>query len=317
MSVDTVYKCVLCSQILATKYTLAKHLRCIHRKSELLEEVEVEDLKCRSNLCQFTTLYAAELKRHEKKCILIDAEQKLAFERDKLNLEKEMLFSDFRVELTKLKTENEILQRELEKAQDIIRSLTEHAINRPTTTTTNNQQNIGTVANLKVTNFLTDYETYQRQTDPERVRALLDQHFEDYFFNGQLGLAQFMVNHVIRSHDGKMIMVCTDTSRKRFRFINADSKMEEDLKAKLLTKKLSVPVKEVCATVFDRITKRLEKEKNEKQTTFLLDKKIDHAYTQFVNILEFDIEDKGSDFLNELSALLRGSNDSIDSIENM
>lgn len=93
--------------------------------------------------------------------------------------------------------------------------------------------------------------------------------------------------------------------------------MEEDLKAKFLTKKLSVPVKEVCATVFDRITKRLEKEKKEKDklsASYLLDKKIDHAYTQFINILEFDIEEKGSDFLNELSALLRGSVDYVESV---
>lgn len=199
MSTETVYKCTICDKSLSSKYTLVKHLMYVHRCSEENEEMTLEELKCPAQKCSYSTVYSNELKRHSKKCqfiltereistLMIQHEKELALCQEeiiKLNIEKQAIHVSYE-EITKLRTENEILQRELEKAQDMIRSFTEHAINRPTTTT-NNQQNIGSV---KVTNYLTDYETYQKQTDPDRVRALLDQHFEEYFFDGQLGLAQ-------------------------------------------------------------------------------------------------------------------------------
>lgn len=294
-------------------------------------------------------MYSQELKRHLQKCTFVlversmqDALLRFQSEISALNakhqqhvemLKNNLTFahqqqltdlcihhdrdkSEMRTEIAKLQTENQLLRHELTEAQLTSRKLAEQAINRPTTianNTTNQQHNeIGSISNVKVTTYLSDFDTYQRQTDPQRVRQLLDQHLEQYFFDGQPGLARFMVDHVIRSQDGKMIMVCTDTSRKRFRFVNADAKLEEDLRAKMLAKKLSIPVKEVCATVFDRIINRLSEEKTNKKSAGagafeidFLDKKIDFASLKFLNIREFDT-DVGNEFLTELSSLLRG-----------
>lgn len=80
----------------------------------------------------------------------------------------------------------------------------------------------------------------------------------------------------------------------------------------MLAKKLSIPVKEVCATVFDRIINRLSEEKSNKKSDGagafeidFLDKKIDFASLKFLNIREFDT-DVGNEFLTELASLLRG-----------
>jgi hypothetical protein len=248
-------------------------------------------------------MYMHEYRRHVQKCVFVLLDREIVTERER-----------WLQQLTRLESENNILRQELEKAHALTQKVTEQAINRPThthTTTNNidNHRSIGNqIANVKVTNYLADHKTYEQQTDPERVRALMDKHFEEYFFDGQQGLAKFLVDHIIRSDDGKMIMVCTDTSRKRFRFINAEDELEEDLRAKILSKKLSVPVKEVCRAVFQRITERLNEQKRGKQNALevdFLEKKIDSALAKYIHIREFDTDECG-DFLNQLAALLRG-----------
>ena len=205
-----------------------------------------------------------------------------------------------------LQGQNTLLHSELEKSQTMLRTVTEQAINRPTSLT----QNIDN-KNIKITNYLSDHSAYRAQTQPERVRHMLDMHLEDYFFDGQVGLAKFVVDHVIRLEDGKMILCCTDTSRKRFRFVDANEKIEEDMKAKMLCSKLSVPVREMCNSVYDRIVQKLTNEKNLKISNGVggfaidfLEKKIDLAHNRYMEIREFDAEEN-SNFVNELASLLR------------
>jgi hypothetical protein len=279
-----------------------------------------EERKCPSFLCSFVSTFSSDWKRHISKCPLIAWAQKWENEREvwekqladihtyhqqqlaEIHTYHSHQLSEQKVaydlQLSTIQAEKALLEKQLERAQSTV----EKAINRPTNNYTQN---------VKITNHLADHQTYQRQTDPNRVMELMDKHFEPYFFHGQSGLAQFIVDHVIHSGDGKMIMVCTDSARKRFRFVNADSQIEEDLKAKILTKRISIPVKKVCNTVFGRINSRLEAEKTSKIDSRagafevdLLEKKIDLAFKNFMSIREFDCEESG-DFLNELTGLLR------------
>lgn len=294
-------QCSVCNKLFSTKYALAKHLRCVHRCDESMEEVPTEEFRCTAEICPFSSVYAFEQRKHVQRCPLIEVDRQ--FRAKWANKEDQ-----YKHELTRLQTENNLLRTELTKAQQALERLTEQAIHRPTTTTTvTNQQN-----NLvKITNSLADYKAYAMQTHPHRVKDMLEQHFENYFFHGQQGLARFVVDHIIRMDDGKMIICCTDTSRKRFRFVNADGKLAEDMKAKLLTKKLSVPVREMCDAVFDRIIERLKTEKKVMISNGagafdldFLDKKVECAEKRFIEIRSFDGDDN-TDFLNELATLLR------------
>lgn len=300
------FVCSICQRVLTNKSNLTKHVRCVHRRSNnTVEEMDISELKCPATLCAFITMYGSELKRHQQKCPIIHAEsiwreqhaKEMQHEKARADLE----LSQYKLMVASLRAENEILTRELEKAQSSANRLAEQAVNRPTLVS-------NTHNTVKITNYLSDFETYKRQTDPDHVRLLVDTHFDErYFFDGQQGLARFIADYIIRSQDGKMIMVCTDTSRKRFRFVNADSQLEEDLRARILTKKLSVPVKEVCVKIFDRIMERLKQQKQVAQGAFeidFLDKKMEYAAEKYINIREFDGEE-GHDFLAELAALLR------------
>jgi regulator of replication initiation timing len=239
------------------------------------------------------------LKRHIKNCKYIKA---VEIERSKYEDEIKKLqeqLSKIKIEYEKQLSENNILQRELDKAQYMIQTLSETAINRPTTTT----NEIGNVNNVKITNHLSDHKSYLRQIHPERVTELLHLHFEKYFMDGQMGLARFVVEHIIRLKDGKMILCCTDPTRKRFRFIDADGKLAEDLRAKMFRSKIKIPVKEMCNEVFDRIIERIKDEKKVKISSGESEAGMEIG---FFEIRAFDGDD-GTEFLNELASLLRNS----------
>lgn len=316
--------CPECNKELSTKYTLANHLRLVHRIGDAQHDDEVEELKCSSMQCDYKTRHRKDQRRHISKCVFVRIDNAITQAKSELQNECEIQIqdskseflqiierlnfdiSDSRVQIARLQSENQVLQRELIKAQEANQILAKEAINRPTTT--NNQHN----NNLKITNYLTDHQSYLSQTQPHRVRDMLDQHLETYFMDGQSGLARFLVEHIIKMNDGKLILVCTDTSRKRFRFVNADGKMVEDMKAKMLCTKLSVPVREMCNEVFDRIINKLKSDKKVKISNGsgafeidFLEKKMEWAEKKFIEIRSFDYDDDNTDFLNELAALLR------------
>lgn len=166
---------------------------------------------------------------------------------------------------------------------------------------------------MKITQHLADHNMYLAQTNPQHIKAMMIEHFESYLFDGQPGLARFVVDHIIRMSDGKLILCCTDPARKRFRFVDADKRLAEDMRAKMLCSKLSVPVREMCTDVFYRIIGKLNEEKRMKISTDVgameidfLERKINVAHDRYIEIRSFDSDDN-ADFLNELTVLLRNN----------
>lgn len=66
------YICHICGKQLGSKYTLNNHIKCVHRDQA---EQKVENRKCPSVICAFSTVYAAEWRKHVGKCTLISLGQ--------------------------------------------------------------------------------------------------------------------------------------------------------------------------------------------------------------------------------------------------
>lgn len=225
-----------------------------------------------------------------------------------------------------LQSENELLRQQvdklhaqLEKAQDGMKDLAEQAINRPPTI---NNQLTNQIGSVKITNYLTDHQTYVDHTDPDFVMEQAQKFFEKYMvelLNGQRALARFMVDHIIKCPEsGRIILCCTDTARKRFIYMNHLNEKEEDMMAKYFLERMSGPIKEVSHTIFEHIVDRLEAQKQTTKGAFELadiDHRIQTVTTKYLEIRDFDIDDKNSDFLVELAALLRGPKEITDGKE--
>lgn len=207
---------------------------------------------------------------------------------------------------------NVILSQFLEKSQKTIENLAEKAIEKPTiSNNSNNNSNNNNNNNIKgsqyVQTFLADPNSYEELTEKERILSIAREKFEDYFWNGQKGVAKFCLDHIVKTKDGKMIICCTDPSRRRFKFINANKELKEDIEARIFTQKISVPIKLVCDEVFENVCNRIDNELEEKTSAFDLDfleKKRDKAREKYFEIQDMDNNKENIDYKNELSALL-------------
>lgn len=321
MSEDEI--CPLCLKHYSNKYNLDSHMKRIHQRSIRTDEmIEVEELCCSSPHCKYTTSHHSDLKKHMRKCVynvlnhqheellrqrqaefdrfVVDLRTSKDIEIAELKSNLQSLRSEKDIEIARLHSERDSLKEQLEKAQRMVEHLAERAIDKPTTTNTvNNHQ--------RITNMLCDPETYAQRTQAEWIAEVAREKFEPYFWLGQRGVAQFALDHIITTEDGKMLLCCTDPSRNRFRYLSADHRLKEDIEGRIFTKSIAIPIKSVCNEVFDNICKKLTVEKSMKTGAFavdFIDKKIDHAHTRLIEIRDIDNDEHNQVYKSELAILL-------------
>ena len=136
------------------------------------------------------------------------------------------------------------------------------------------------------------------------------QHYtERDFFGGQKRLAGFCVDHIIKTPDNKMMVCCTDVSRKKFKILDIQGNLKEDIEARLLCKKLTVPVKMITKEIYDTVIERIEKERDRlssddrSRREKLLDDSM-RAQQMYMDNLNFDDLNYNQDFMHELCVLL-------------
>ena len=188
---------------------------------------------------------------------------------------------------------NELKQR-LEKETDrninYLKELLENSLQKPTVS------NHTTIGNQTI---LSDH--YQRQVDPKRVEEVCRNEFDKYIWQGQKGVALFCNDHIIRT-DGKMVLCCTDPSRKRFKY-KEDGEVKEDIDARAFTEHVSRPIKQVSREMFDDIRKELEEQRMIATDVFemnLLDTKIEIALEKMVEISNVDDNRRNTEYKTEL-----------------
>lgn len=302
-----------CGYTTLYKSDLKKHQdNCFHTKLEA--ELQKAQVKWQEEFIkQFEKLHSQltfEL-TEEKDAMCKEYEHKLKDNQEQIIL--------YRESIARLQGEKELLSQQLqklyeqvEKSNDKAHQLVEKAIDRPGIIT-NNNNNTQQIGSVKITNYLADHNSYVERTDRDFIIQQAKQFFEKYLtdlINGQRALARFVVEHIIRCPEtGKYILCCTDTSRKRFIYINHVDEKAEDMFAKLFTERISGPIKEVSHAIFNQIVKKLEAQKQVTSGAFdrgYIDTTIESITSKYLHVLEFDVDDKNTEFIAELSGLLRG-----------
>jgi small-conductance mechanosensitive channel len=264
-------------------------------------EKEIADIK----LSHFNLIKDMTISHKEE---LISKKTKEHDEHTKLQVRYEELKDRYK----ELKDRYDILEKQHEKTitkleskiaqcDAFIQTLAREGSNK--VTTTNNTIN-NTIRNQLSTTYTVD------SLEPKQLEDTMRQYYtESDFFGGQKRLADFWVDHVIKTPDNKMMVCCTDVSRKKFKILDIQGNLKEDIEARLLCKKLKVPVKTVTKEIYDTVIERIEKERDRlssddrSRREKLLDDSM-RAQQMYMDNLNFDDLNYNQDFMHELCVLL-------------
>ena len=141
----------------------------------------------------------------------------------------------------------------------------------------------------------------------EEVKRKCQTHLtEQVFFAGQRWIAQLCTDHIIKTKDNKVLLTCSDVSRKKFKYVDDIGNMKEDYEARTFTKKVFEPIKQASQIVYENILsdiKEQEDQEDDSNRKSVLNDKTLKAIDCFVQIANIDNPNGNSDFKNELAIL--------------
>lgn len=206
-------ECQFCEKIISTKGNLNYHqktsktcLKIQQKKSE--RDIEIDLTNCDYCNKSFST---QNFRKHSCK-------NKIIFETKKeKDLEFQRILEKKDLEIQKLQTEIKLKDEIYKDEHKTIRKL---AL-QPKTTNNNNTNNIIGSFNIN---------------DTEKIKNIIQNEFSiDDIIEGQKGLAKFAVNKILKDEQGNLCYICTDPSRKIFKYKNIDGKVVKDVDSQKLT----------------------------------------------------------------------------------
>jgi hypothetical protein len=307
---DTI-KCEFCNTILKNKSNLKAHLNnnktCLNIRNISLDNKFV----CTS--CDSIFTLKTNLSKHMDTC------KKLKHEINKKNInelkeqyEKNIneLKKNYEQTISDIKKTNEITINELryqnEKLLTAFEKLATNAVNRPSTSTNTNTNTINNHNNIR-NNFSEKYFVDTLKT--EDIKNICINHLtEQVFFEGQKGIAQLCTDHIIKTKDNKSLLVCTDISRKKFKYLDEQLNLNEDHEARIFTEKVSKPIKDASKVLYENILSDVNYEKENLEEDEVgkkeqLNNKTMKAIDCMMNITNFDDPKYNTEFKNELAIL--------------
>ena len=200
-----------------TKYCLKKQkqlkvineFKCEHCDTEYFSNIELENHK---NICvQHFKTRIKELEEENKM-----SEDNVIYFQNESNNQKEVI--------KKLQEDKDKLQEQVKGLQEQIISVTKIAVMKNTNTTNNNTIN-NKIMNMPVLNL-----------DDSTIQNLLETKYNlDIISEGQKGVARFALNNILKDEHGNLTYMCTDLSRKIFKYKNGLGEIEKDINAQKLT----------------------------------------------------------------------------------
>ena len=140
------------------------------------------------------------------------------FQNECNQLKQQIIEKDFQIKEQK---------EQITTLQEQIISITKTAVMKSTTTNNNTINN--RILNMTSLNF-----------NDSGIKELIDDKYSiDVISEGQKGVARFAYNYILKDINGNLTYLCTDSSRKIFKFKNLTGELEKDINAQKLTNLLT------------------------------------------------------------------------------
>ena len=202
-------KCEYCNNVFKTLKIMNKH----QKTAKFCLTKQKKQIICES--CNNISFCENDFENHQNNCIVF-----LKSKIKELNDEnKDIIYYQNETEFYKKQLVEK--DNQIKHLQDQIVSITNTAVSKPTTTTNINNK----ILNMSVLNL-----------DNENVKSIINDKYNlDVISEGQKGIAKFAANFLLKDSDGNLNYVCTDPSRKIFKYKNNDGELEKDINAQKLT----------------------------------------------------------------------------------
>lgn len=240
-------KCEYCKKELKSLSTLNTHIKKSKKCMETRNIVLILEFKCDG--CNYNSSKKSNLIRHQEKCLeyknkIIEDNNKIIENKIKLLYENKITeLKNIIIEKDKTISEkNNIIKQKDKTIKELFEKSLERTTNTTNTINTTNSNNTTIENNIKI-NML----PYETLTDKDIKYAFVNEFGEEFFLQGQKGLAQFVSERLLKviDKDGnhKKLMACTDSSRKIFKTLDKNGEVSKDVEAKKLTERIYEPVK--------------------------------------------------------------------------
>lgn len=249
------FQCEYCDSIFKTKYNLNTHQKsakfCINKR----EVQENDHHKCEYCLKTYTTKYSLDL--HLTKCIKkSDYSYNLLLkeETEKIKKQYEEIFKQYQ-EI--IKEKEKIIEKQESEIKDYkaqINDLAKTAINKPTSITNTNTNKNNTIKNVDARTV----NMVPLESIKDGLKEKVEKNFTmNHLMRGQIGVAQFLVDHLLITDDKKFLFKCIDPSRKTFCYLDMDGNIVKDINAVNLTNMIHEPIKERTIELYNKVQERL------------------------------------------------------------
>jgi len=310
--------CDFCKTKLSSKYILKNHInnnkaclaiRNLELKTDFLcngcnqYSVDLYRLNSHHEICKpYQRLLLVE--EHENEIKDIKDEYKLKLKKQEIQHKKNIsekdkeinsLKHEYKKEIDNLINSNYEKVKSLQSQLDKMFSTIEKLASQATTNVTTNNINI-----YSDKYFLEDIKA-------EEVKKKCQNYLtEQVFFSGQRGIAQLCTDHIIKTKDNKVLLTCSDVSRKKFKYVDDFGNVKEDYEARTFTKKVFDPIKKASQAVYENILSDIKDEQENSEDhnrKSALNDKTMKAIDCFAQIVNIDNPSCNSEFKNELAIL--------------
>jgi hypothetical protein len=278
---------------------------------------------CSSPKCEYQTNKSYDLQKHLKICryvefdtIISHLQQTHKNEVEQLKQEMMILRQEHKNEVEQLKQEITSLRQNVDKEQERVDSIIDKVASKPVITNTTHTNNTSIKGNNNssvnhLQTILASHDFYNKQTDPERIKSIDPAVVEKHFWAGQKGIARLSVKDIINVVDEgeeKMIICCTDPSRRRFKCIDENNNIVDDVDARQFIDKTAPALVNECRNAYDRIINKIED--NKKKTTDAFerdgfDNKSSIAQQKLIEISNIGDHNRNTVYKNEMARLLK------------